>query len=1074
MGRKQEVFGVTVEGDISGLKKVMNDAVRVFNSTERSLKKVNKALESDPTNEGLLADKTRLLKKQVAEGQIALQGLQKAMDDLVHNPNFDEGYTGLSENFIDLKLKIEKVKKETQQAREELAKMGSVSMQAFGARLQDMSKSLKSFADQTRYLSMAFGALLTSSVVSAKDYETSIAGIKRVVSDLSDETIEDLKEIAIQSGTAFDGIAEFATIGGALGIAQKDLAEFAKTMTDLNTATGGAFEGEEGAKSVVVFLKQLGLSIDDLDNFGSAIAVIGDRYADIGDETLTLATNLSSLATIANVSQFDLIGLAGVMADLGLSSEAATSGITRSFTQIEKALDGSVDGIEGFAKLSGMTVAEFRKQWERAPLDTFMKFVDGLKTNAFSDIDRAVKNNTENLKEYADVLGVSQNKFKEMWNKDDLKTFDAYTEALGNIDDENVSAIGSLAGVKLNSVRTIQTLLRLAGRGKDVAEAVDLASDAWRENTALTRKANGIYDTTERKLQGMFEALKQAGASLGNTLLPFFQDLIENVTELAEKFADLDPNVQQLVVSLAAYGALLSPLARGTSKLLGFVGEALKSAYPLVKLLGGSTGIVALIGALATGIGTMAYQMSKTPLKESFKDIVNLRKAYDELDQSIDNIVAKKDFDLIGMGQAIEKIADLQNSITKGNILPEDEDQAVTDLKTELDKLNEALGYTAFWFDETTGVISDQNGPVYDLKSAWDDLADSIRKAYYVEQYQALYEDALKNQKQLMDDNLKAITDYKSTMDALGPQYEKWVELYKTDPSEYGKRFANQDRGEQESIKKAVEAWVTLQAVQSGVMSHYERYQQDIDNFNALLHGTPEEVENAMNALNYGFNVDPAKNSVDELQTKVDDLKYALDNGEGFTDEYKQGLQDQLSVYQEQLDLAKQAQDTFNQEKSTPSDMFSKEDTDKALQSLNNVYYGENGWVPTNERAVEEIGRGIKESVLDTLGQMVLNFILNYDQMQSYASANPIVITTKLKNNANLGAGYSVGGRVINGGISIDSGGFGFRSGMMAGSITLNNTFTINNGADINQQVVEAWADVMTDRINENLGKIYD
>ena len=112
---------------------------------------------------------------------------------------------------------------------------------------------------------------------------------------------------------------------------------------------------------------------------------------------------------------------------------------------------------------------------------------------------------------------------------------------------------------------------------------------------------------------------------------------------------------------------------------------------------------------------------------------------------------------------------------------------------------------------------------------------------------------------------------------------------------------------------------------------------------------------------------------------------------------------------------------------------------------------------------------------MDTLGQMVLDFILNYDQMQSYASANPIVITTKLKNNANLGAGYSVGGRVINGGISIDSGGFGFKSGgMMAGSITLNNTFTINNGADINQQVVEAWADVMTDRINENLGKIYD
>ena len=52
-------------------------------------------------------------------------------------------------------------------------------------------------------------------------------------------------------------------------------------MIDLNTATGGVFSGEEGAKSVMVFLKQLGLSVNELDNFGSAIAVIGDKYADI-------------------------------------------------------------------------------------------------------------------------------------------------------------------------------------------------------------------------------------------------------------------------------------------------------------------------------------------------------------------------------------------------------------------------------------------------------------------------------------------------------------------------------------------------------------------------------------------------------------------------------------------------------------------------------------------------------------------------------------------------------------------------------------------------------------------------
>ena len=44
--------------------------------------------------------------------------------------------------------------------------------------------------------------------------------------------------------------------------------------------------------------------------------------------------------------------------------------------------------------------------------------------------------------------------------------------------------------------------------------------------------------------------------------------------------------------------------------------------------------------------------------------------------------------------------------------------------------------------------------------------------------------------------------------------------------------------------------------------------------------------------------------------------------------------------------------------------------------------------------------------------------------------------------------------------------------GMMSGGITLNNTFTINNGNDIDESVVMQWADVLTDRINENLGRM--
>lgn len=68
----------------------------------------------------------------------------------------------------------------------------------------------------------------------------------------------------------------------------------------------------------------------------------------------------------------------------------------------------------------------------------------------------------------------------------------------------------------------------------------------------------------------------------------------------------------------------------------------------------------------------------------------------------------------------------------------------------------------------------------------------------------------------------------------------------------------------------------------------------------------------------------------------------------------------------------------------------------------------------------------------------------------------------------------SIGGLISGGGIGMSSGGMGAFSsgGMMSGSIILNNTFTINNGNNIDQSTVMAWADVLTDRINENLGRM--
>lgn len=51
----------------------------------------------------------------------------------------------------------------------------------------------------------------------------------------------------------------------------------------------------------------------------------------------------------------------------------------------------------------------------------------------------------------------------------------------------------------------------------------------------------------------------------------------------------------------------------------------------------------------------------------------------------------------------------------------------------------------------------------------------------------------------------------------------------------------------------------------------------------------------------------------------------------------------------------------------------------------------------------------------------------------------------------------------------------GYQSGgfMSGGTINVNNTFNIANGNEVTQTMLNAWADRMTDRINENLGRMY-
>lgn len=1158
MASKKEVFGVDVNGDITGLKKAMNDAERLMKSMERSLKNTNKALELDPTNEDLLAKVRKEYELLIEETKRTKNELKKDMADLVKNPNFVKGVSEYKEKFTTLELEIKKVtarekelKKELRElptsniakvnekfkqleetlkkskssidtiqksisnvnkqidldpknldlyvqknkllndellatgkaikdlkkkqedlnntpgflssnfkSREHVEKMTAIEreiaeltkrynelyetlrlsnpqLQAFFKTCENMSERFGEIAKNTKYLSAAFLSMGTAAAKAAIDYESNIANIRRVVKDLSEGTIQDLKDIAVETGSAFKDISDYASIGGALGLAEEDLSRFTKTMVDLNTATGGVFAGEEGAKGIAVFLKQLNLGIDQAENFGSAIAVIGDRYADIGDETVNVATRLTGLSAIIDTNQYELIGLAGVMADLGLATDSNANGINRAFLQIDKTISGGVknskEKLEEMAEVAGMTSEEFKKTWGQDAVDTFLRFTDGLKSSVFNEINDAIKNSTGEVNKYADALGLSAEQFERLWNKDSSKAFDMYLDALGEMDEEGVVAAKVLGDLGISSVNTAQTLLRLAGNGNEVRKAIELTEDAWNKNTALTEKAGTIYETTAYKLKGMWESIKQLGDSLGGELLPYIKDFADNITDLTRNFSKLSPTAKELVIRFTALGASISPVSKGISVFTKYLPK-------IITFLSGPGGIIALTATLATILPALGRDYNLNGYINSMRD---LREEVQTLNTSLlenasvaDQNYRLREREMEQYEVEADKLDYLIRKLNEEKLTYEERKELKKEIREYVEKLNEALGDEVFAFDEANGKIRAQGDEVDTVKSKFMELQAEIKKGIWLDSHKAVLEQAygtLENTSSAIDN---AVDNYLKGAEKIPENIKGMLEGFSGTFADFKKLLEdNQIMFDEDTALTWYGVWDQYRSAIQDTQTTIANANQVIDDYmlvaDANVDTLDERINNATESIQIMNNgVGEAQESLEQLKTKRDLYYATLTEEQAANDEILKKMDAQITALETQITKAESVK-------------LLQEGTLEAVREYIRI---NNEWQPADKHQniyVHYIG------LRDNLG-------LSGIQAGSYISMNSGGYGDLLK-TAVASVRNSLG--------NFRSG--GFRSG---GNVTVNANFTVNSN-NIGRREVQSWSSWIIDDINEALGK---
>jgi len=385
------------------------------------------------------------------------------------------------------------------------------------------------------------------------------------------------------------------------------------------------------------------------------------------------------------------------------------------------------------------------------------------------------------------------------------------TDGLDEMAKGNVSIIDTSTAVGKTAAAQLKILLDNRNATKELAHEYRTNTGRLKE---MSKEMGGTTFAKVKKMQSAIEGLKlEFGALLADMLLPF----IKKITELANKFTNLDDNTKRMILTFAGISAALGPALLGIGALLSLVS-------PLGLAI---TGVAAAIGALSVASSDNRTELEKQQdamnnlaeramsanegTEKRIKLIQELQKEYPSLLENLDaekvsNEDIKKALDQangsflkkIRLQAESQKLQELMNEKTKaGEKLIQEENKALElsrkiagdNLDTRLsasDKLKKIIKDIVVT-TKRNGVLAGEVNKTYKL---YGETISSLDAAKLYEINQSLTE-----QQGEFDTTSQALEDYLKLLEEIGSTAGQ-VDM--TEPSEGG----TSDDGSEPDVKK--------------------------------------------------------------------------------------------------------------------------------------------------------------------------------------------------------------------------------------------------------------------------------
>ncbi|MFR0703097.1 phage tail tape measure protein [Enterococcus sp.] len=463
-----------------------------------------------------------------------------------------------------------------------------------GKRLGDLGSSL------TKGLTVPIAAGVTAVTAAAISWESAFAGVKKTSDEVVDSngnvvySYDDLeaslRNLANELPSTHSEIAAVAEAAEQLGIQTENVSAFTKVMIDLGESTN--MSAETAATELARFANITQMSQDKFSNLGSALVDLGNNFATTESEISAMALRLAGAGAQIGMSEGDILGFAAALSSVGVEVEAGGSAFSKVMVQMQLAVEkgsGAFEELKGHAEDQGVS-------WERLVSAvrnggkelTGVSKEMGFTSSELKKMYKEADNSKTSLEQFADVAGMTSDKFSDMFKSNPSEAIMKFVEGLGKAEEQGSSAISVLDDMGITEVRLRDSLLRAANASGVFAGAVEMGNEAFGENTALAEEAGKRYETTESKLKMLRNEAVNAAIDLGGPFVDALRDglesskpLVEQLGKLATAFSEADPKTQQMIVKLLAATTAAGPLLSITGKLSGGIGSLGKSFIDL-------------------------------------------------------------------------------------------------------------------------------------------------------------------------------------------------------------------------------------------------------------------------------------------------------------------------------------------------------------------------------------------------------------------------------------------------------------------------------------------------------------